>query len=439
MNVLGRFNRLFPIAVIAAVAAAGVVAILVSFVYCARPINPYNVEGDQGRGIDCVMRFAEVDCLRTGVNPYRVWNRDVNHALYYSSTKAGSTRSVDKLPVNAYTPWEYTYMYPLSLVRSWDMRWIMFNGVRFLLYAAMMIYFFYRAFLVRLRFMDGCFCIACTCLVAGAIYADLMPNNLSCILTAFACGMLICLNAGRDCLAGVFWALLMIKPQFGLLFAIPLLLDKRIKTIFVAMAICIVATVPPVVMCGESPVALITQAPAASVHAFCGCGLMPVSLYRKLVESGVSSGIVLCIPAMLGVFVCSVSCWFVRQDRDAFIRAMPCVVFSLCWTYVQSYSYCFAALAIFALARDAIRSVSLRRRFFDIIAIVLFSDVGYTVVRMAMRILGRCGPNDADEISDFTRQLSSSLSVVACLVWCWWTGRVRGDEHTRGQLVRLKK
>ena len=50
--------------------------------------------------------------------------------------------------------------------------------------------------------------------------------------------MVTALQHGYDTIAGICWALIMTKPQMGLLFSIPLLWYKKYKTVFVAIFVC---------------------------------------------------------------------------------------------------------------------------------------------------------------------------------------------------------
>ena len=406
-------------ALVVMAAAIGLGAIAFAFVYCARSIDPYALNKDQGRGVDFVLRLAEVDCLRSGTNPFYVWHGDVNHDLYCSVADKDSDSAIGKLPVNAYTPWEYMYVYPLSLVKDWSVRWWIFTGLRFLAFLLIVVVMLRRVLEIRCRFVDGCLCLACLSTTVGAVYADLMPSNFAIFLSAFALGMCVCLNHRWDCCAGICWALLMSKPQIGLLFAVPLLIGGRWKTVVVASGICALASVPPMLMCGDSFLNMIQQAPAASVHGFHGCALLPFTVFDWVVNvRGVSSGVVLFAALMFGAVLCFVASWKLRTENDWLVKFFPCAVLALSWTYVQSYSYCLAVLPIAVLVMELVKAEDLRRMVLCMVSIFLFSNLGHDLVRLVIRAFSICGPESSDVVSSWVRQVSSSLAVIACMVWC---------------------
>lgn len=412
-------RRTFINGFVACVAVFGFGVIISAFVYCARPINPYMLHEDQWRGVDFVLRFAEVDCLRSGVNPFHVWNGDVGNDRYCSVANKDSVSASGKLPVNAYTPWEYTYVYPFASVKDWNLRWCIFTGLRFAAFLFFVIVLHWKIFRLRCRFMDCCICGACLSLTAGAVYADLMPSNTAIFLSAFALGMCVCLNRGWDYRAGILWALLMVKPQIGLLFAVPILIGKRWSTFFVASGICLLASVPPVLMCGDSFFAMLMQAPAASAHGFNGCGLLPLPVFDLLVKTyHISSGYVLFALSLVGVALCLWASWRLRREDDWLVKFFPCAILALNWTYVQSYSYCLAMLPIAVMVMEMIKLNNCGRRTLCLTSVFLFSNSGHDLARLIVRAFSVCGPETSDAASDWIRQICSSLSVVACMYWC---------------------
>ena len=94
------------------------------------------------------------------------------------------------------------------------------------------------------------------------------------------------LNKGNDVIAGFCWAIAMIKPQLGLIFAIPLLMRRKWKTCFVAGIICLSLSIPPALMCNTSPLTMILQAPSANTFMFHGCGTWPYVLCGYSIWSG---------------------------------------------------------------------------------------------------------------------------------------------------------
>ena len=426
-------RRLSRSAILFAFILGGIV-VFASFVYCSRPIDPFHLHADAGRGVDFVLRLAEVDCLKSGINPFRVWNREISHPLYCSTLEHTCDCATGKLPINAYTPWAYTFIFPLSLIDSWGIRWGVFTCVRILSFLLMTLFFMSRAWRLRKQVIDVYFCGASLSLTAGAIFSDLMPSNFAVFLASFAVGLIVCLNSGYYRLAGFFWALMMVKPQIGLLFAIPLLLSKRYDTIAVSTLICLLAAIPPSLICGESMFSMIAQAPAARVHAFRGCVFMPLSLFSYLRDSmGCSSSVLLGVAALLGVIFNAIASWFLKDEKDWLVRFFPSVVFSLSWTYIQSYSHVFSMLSIFLIACICVRSQSWYIRMLCLLSIVSFSDAGFHFVRVIVRVRGICGSENPNFVSDCVRWGSGFLSVVLCMFWC--VKRFKGDACRNKTIV----
>ena len=164
---------------------------------------------------------------------------------------------------------------------------------------------------------------------------------------------------------------------------------------------------------------MIMQAPAASVHGFHGCALLPFPVFDWVVNvRGVSSGVVLFSALMFGVVLCFVASWKLRTESDWLVKFFPCAVLALSWTYVQSYSYCLAVLPIAVLVMELVNAEDLRRKVFCIVSIFLFSNLGHDLVRLVIRAFSICGPDSSDVVSSWVRQVSSSLAVIACMVWC---------------------
>ena len=402
-------------------------------IYCARPIDPFHLVADC-RGIDFVMRMNEIDCLKMGVNPFYVWHGDVTHELYYPFDRGETCTLSRNMPVNAYTPWEYTFLYPLTMFRSWNFRWAFYTGLKLLALLATVLLLLFRV--VQLSVLERCLCLMGFYLVSGAWYTDIFAGNFSVFITFAVLGMALCLNRGYDVLAGFLWAFVLVKPQLGLLLAVPLLIGRRFKAIAVAMLVCLVSSIPPALMCGDSPITLILQAPAAGTGGFTGCALMPLSVYKWLCSDvGFSSGSVLAGTCAVGALLCFVACWLLRRDDSWLVRFSPCVVIAMGWTYVQEHSYSLMVLPIFVLTVSLLRSGSWKWMLFCAVAAILFSDVIQFLVRALFKVMNLLAvPTEGESVTldHGVRQLSSSLSVLACLVWCGVVGRSSRHETDAG-------
>ena len=329
-----------------------IVSVVLLGLYCVAVIvvvlSPLNPRGNGNwfcRGGDFMLRMTEIDCVMEGVNPYDVWHGDIVRRPYLPNLpydgaprRAVEGREGFTEEINAYAPWEYIMMMPLALIPKRTLSWLLyFTGM---MVALFLLFLIGRSFGRRFLGCDG----SSSCLVGAApllltalpIYQNFHVGNLAVPVLLAAALMTVCLNRGHDMLAGVCWAFAMLKPQLGLIFAIPLLMKRKLETCFVAAAICITLTFVASFVCNASPLALILQTPAANTFAFMGCGTFPYSLCPYLPgDSDIVVGLV------VGAVLCAWLTWTLTRAgvRDWLVLLMPAAVIGASWTYAQCYSF----------------------------------------------------------------------------------------------------
>jgi len=160
--------------------------------------------------------------------------------------------------------------------------------------------------------------------------------------------MAICLDRDRRWLAGVFLALSMVKPQIGLLFVVPLLIGGEFKTVFCGGAICMIATLPPALLCGESPIDMVLSVREYSIAYSRGCytsgAFVGDSLFR-------TANINLLINAFVGVSSCAMLSWLFRMGRSWLFRLIPACVTCVIWTVARPHDLCILVLPICVLTK----------------------------------------------------------------------------------------
>ena len=292
-------------------------------------------------GGDFVLRVNEIECLLKGVNPFDVWHGDIVLKPYVPNF--GEPRKVVEGKdgyteiINAYAPWEYMVMMPFALMPrtvAWTLYFLVMMAGLGVLFAAG------RSFCTA---FSGCDCVASLIggtlpvLLAGLpIYQNFHTGNLAVPVLVASAMMAVCLNRGYDVLAGVCWSLAMLKPQIGLVFAIPLLMFKKFKTCFVAAAICMAFSVFASLFCKASPWTLILQTPAANTFAFMGCGTMPSFLCHYL-----PAGFDIVAGLVVGAALCAYMTHKLASSgvRDWTVILMPAAVMGAAWTYAQCFSF----------------------------------------------------------------------------------------------------
>ena len=292
------------------------------------------IDGLEHRGCDLMFRISEVQCAHTGVNPFDVWDRKVTTERFRGMDREDRAETppedAHKLVVHSYPPWHTTY--------CWFYGWLPRAVTTTLLGVA---YGISLAFLVmwikrRISSLDT----AGRVFVWSWIVAMLLGDLISCFgclqyglpLAALALLMYDSLDRGRDGLAAVCWALMMVKPQVGALFFFPLLFGRKYKVILVAGAICFVATLWPAWVYHESPIELILQIPKIGVPY----NQEPV-VYKCLAPLfGKSATFVW---AGVCAAICAVGAWMFRTSGSWLVRTLPVLWIFPLWTYSQNHDH----------------------------------------------------------------------------------------------------
>ncbi len=300
-------------------------------------------------------RMAEVHCVRRSVDPFRVWNEEVTLRPYCSNNP--NRRAVPEgctEMVSVYPPWEYTLMLPFAALDG-ETAWWVWSLLSFVS-LGLLVDVVYRAERKRRTSAEATLCATAPLLVvAHAVWSNFQVGNHVAVVLAAAVLMAWCLNRKRDVAAGLCWAVMMAKPQIGLVFAVPVLLRGRVKTAAVAVGACLLLSVWPAVNCHASLLDLILEPSRATAFAFEGCGTWPRFLCGAVPGNGdILAGLA------VGAVVCTALTWSLRRERDWFVVLMPAAITSCCWTYTQAYSHAMGWFLAFALVRELLRAPSSR-------------------------------------------------------------------------------
>lgn len=336
---------------IAILAACGCVAFAIfTFVTALTPLNYGSGGGWLVPAYDFSLRMTEIKCLKSGVNPFDVWHGDKILPPYKPNHMPKVEGPEFTEEINAYAPWEYTFMMPLEAL-SRTLAWIVY----FVLMMVSLIIVFGIGFsfgrAIHGSREEGLIIGAVPLLmVAYPSWSNICIGNFSVIVLAATALMAVCLERGRDVAAGFCWAIAMIKPQLGLAFAIPLLLRRKVLTCAVAALVCGLATIPPSLLCDTSPITLVLQAPAANTFMFHGCGTWPYVL------CGLLGGADLLIALAVGAAACFVMIRIMPADINWFVYLMPAAVCSTTWTYASTYGHVMEWFFFFVLAVEIVEN-----------------------------------------------------------------------------------
>ena len=124
--------------------------------------------------------------------------------------------------MNAYPPWEYTYLLPLTMLPvSWAWSCYVLMNV---LAVAYLWYFARKTFSRYSKSRIGSACFSFLAISFGAaLPCVLFSGNYGLLIAAVSVAMVSALDNKNRIAAGLCWAVLMTKPQLALLLAIPLL------------------------------------------------------------------------------------------------------------------------------------------------------------------------------------------------------------------------
>ena len=366
---------------------------------------------------DFTLRMNELACVRRRVNPYDVWSEKVSLPPYYPNTHEGAPPNGCSRQVNAYAPWEYVALLPFSFVSE---------GVAWTLYCLAMGLSFLLVLGLPRRSPAGedAFLPSALALLAVAypIWSNVSVGNFALPVLAASVAMAWALNRGRDTLAGVCWAVAMLKPQIALVFAIPLLLRRRWRTVFVAGAACLLLSVVAAVLCRASVVDMLLQGPAANTAFFFGCGTWP----RFLCGTPPTEGDIR-VGLLVGAAACAALTALVRRERDWFVFLMPAAITSCCWTYTQAYSHAMGWFVAFVLARELLRRP--QSRFLWALAALSACSLsrGLLAWHGLVAFAGWTFPLSDDAFRCWD-SLNSTLSLGLAAALCVWLRRRRGPD-----------
>ena len=393
-------RKALSIACLLALAALGVALTLT----CIRPPDGH---------YDFNLRMNELACVRQGVNPYAVWHGDVELKPFYANTHKGPAPDGCTKQVNAYAPWAYVYMLPVSMLPG---------GFDWAVYCLLMALCVVGVGTLAAR--EGSSGAGWTLvmsvpmlMIGYPLFANCSVGNFGVFVLFGAVLMAWALNRGLWCLSGLGWALAMVKPQLGLLMAIPLLLRGRFATCVVAGGICLVATVAMAVALKTPVVDLLLQGPSANTEFFHGCGTWPKFLCGTF---GVEYDIL--IGMGVGAVVCFALTWAVRREGDWFVLLMPAAICGCSWTYASNYCQMMGWFLAFVLVREIVRNP--RSRFLRVMLVLMafFLSRWFLAWHGLCSFMGWCFPM-SEYAFRCVDSLNSTASLVLAVLFCVWSQR----------------
>ena len=399
-------------------------------------VSPLRFESDGrwfGPPCDFSLRMTELDCLKRGVDPFDVWHGDVKLKPFRPNfVGSADNLAEEEYPreegyvefINAYVPWEYTAMMPLSFLPrrvAWTLYFV------FMLACLAVLFGIGRRHGARMAGQDTGTIVGAAAILAAwyPAWSNVCIGNFSVVVVAAVALMAVCLDRGRDALAGVCWAVAMLKPQLGLAFAIPLLMGRRFVTCTVAAGICLIASIPPSLMSGASIFKLISEAPAASAAYFHGCGTMPYGLSLTL-----STNAAIILALAVGAIWCVWATATVGKERNWIVRLMPAAVCSMSWTYASSYGHFMGWFLFLVLGIEIAKRP--RARFLWLLAalsVLSTTRLWLLFQRVAVAYGGRFAVSES--MNWQVDSINSTIDLAIASLLCLWLWRHRGEANGR--------
>lgn len=371
---------------------------------------------------DFSLRMTEIKCLRMGVNPFDVWHGDVVLPPFrpnYGSKVSGPEFTEE---INAYAPWEYAFMLPLSFLP---------RKLAWMLYFAMMGLSLAFVFAIGRAYgqsatgsrEDGLIAGAVPVLmVAYPIWSNICIGNFSVIVLAAVVAMAYFLDRDKDVCAGFAWALAMLKPQLGLIFAIPLIMRRKWRTCLVAAGTCAVASIVPSAMCGTPPLTLILQTPAANLFCFKGCGTLPYALCGHLPGNG---------DVMLAVAIGALACFALSRlipcDASWLVFLSPAAICATSWTYVSTYGHVLCYFLFLGIVIDLLKDPADRIAWAFFAFAAVFASRAYSAYHGFVSAFGSIWPSLAypESLHCHIDSLNSTAVLVSASAFFACAGRKR--------------
>ena len=317
---------------------------------------------------DFSLRYNEVRCLRQGVDPFDVWSGKIGSEQF---ARLGGRRDAEAQElVHAYTPWEYTAMLPMSLVPPGAAKEtaLALNAALYLALIAWAL-----AFARKQGRGGGAACFIGALAFGFNIWAwkgALFWGNFGGLFTAMIVLLAFALAKGGatggggggrrprkyDVYAGIALAALMFKPQVGVMFCIPLLVNLKFATLASGAAICLLASVPPAIMCRKWPWEMISNVIGGGADVYHSSALININLHNKLISMfalGPDQIKYLMYASMLiGVLLCLALSLMLRRSDDWLEKLVPAALIAPLWTYSVPHDLAIWTVpAVWMLAR----------------------------------------------------------------------------------------
>lgn len=321
-------------------------------------------------GMDFAGRYNEMQCVFTHVDPYELCFGNATSPLFapmggLSGVEARTPTGRKKAIVNSYPPWAYTFLFPLHRVPPLAASRL-FNATAAGCYLFLLFLAFARVRKAGLSGPEARTAFAVGGFLGLPLLRVLQVSNYGLFLAAGAAFLALALEENRDGLAGFALALLMLKPQLGLPFAVPLLLKGKWKPLVLGAAICFAASVPPALLVKRNVLSMILHAAhsgTASIHsAWQSTGWFSPPVFKFLSSRLGGTGGALAASMLLGAVVLFAASWRIRRGEDWWWQLVPPSVVACLWSMGHAHDHVLLAPALSTVAIAAFSAPGAREK-----------------------------------------------------------------------------
>lgn len=288
-------------------------------------------------GIDFLMRYNEMACVRDGMNPcsIRFGEAKSEKYRYYPTPEEFPGQQI----IDSYPPWAYTFFGWLTFFPQRTAWKVYFVLMLFALGGVIGSVYKYATRNGRDGWLAACHALGAALLVHYGVSCCFYVGNYGLIVAVCLCVFLWAMEHDKPIAAAVAWALMMTKPQMAVMLAVPLLMQRKFKVCFMAVAICLVCSVPPGVLCKTNPLDLILAIPKFGSDVAIQTKLLPGGL-MKMLSSWIPMSAINLAQAGFGVVLCVILTRRLLTSPWPWLRYLPAIVIPNYCLYSLAHNDC---------------------------------------------------------------------------------------------------
>lgn len=311
---------------------------------------------------DLTARRNEILCAHQGVNSFRIWNREKTLSGFHPHNRPDKPNVAVKpgdRNVHAYPAWHTAYFY----FYGWLPERVFYSVLGCLFGLCMMsVIYGIRDVCGEISDYPWLLTLGVLSLVAPYVFECFVAQNYGMLILALMFLMVRALSVNCQVLAGLCWALAMIKPQMAALLFWPLLFGRKYVAIVTAALVCVGATMVTGYIVAESPVDLILQVPQI------GTPYTATHFFNRIFGPCFNWAQMLVFGSLCGFL-----CYKMRDDDKWYCRYAPVALCTPLWTYNQPYDNMIFIIWYCAVVHELFSETDIGAKKWKIYVAVCFS------------------------------------------------------------------